>query len=284
MNEQDTLSAMDIPVAHAASESVLTSPEYKLKVYALGRFTVVNEGQPLRSSRKSPGKPLQLLKALIAAGGRQVSAANLATDIWPDKDGDLAQRTFETTLHRLRKYLGDDRYLLMEDGRLTLNSELVWVDVWDCERQMTKLRGLLLQHVDAGKVSEISACTNRIMSFYQGHFLSREQSTSWSVSMEERLKNRFIHAMLALGSFWEQQELPAMAVACYRKGIEVDDLVETFYQRLMLCLDQIGRQPEAIACYRQCEHVLAVVLGLEPTDETQQIYRSMTSDYRLQAG
>jgi len=284
MNEQDTLSAMDKPVAHGASGTVFTRPEYGLRVYALGRFTIVNKGQPLRCARKSPGKPLQLLKALIAAGGRQVSVANLASDIWPDKDGDLAQRTFETTLHRLRKYLGDDLYLLMEDGRLTLNSEQVWVDVWDFERQMTKLRGLLSQHIDAGKVSEISTCGNRIMSSYQGHFLSREQSTSWSVSMEERLKNRFIHAMLALGSFWEQQELPAMAVACYRKGIEVDDLVETFYQRLMLCLERVGRQPEAIASYRQCKHVLAVVLGLEPTDETQQIYHSITSHCRLQAG
>ncbi|NNJ93293.1 MAG: hypothetical protein HKP57_00915 [Halobacteria archaeon] len=255
-----------------------------LRVYTLGRFTIVNDGQPMRYGRKSPGKPLQLLKALIASGGSRVSMTSLAAILWPDKDGDLAQRTFETTLHRLRKYLGDDRYLLMEDGRLTLNSEQIWVDVWECERQMTRLRGLLSQQVDDAGVTEITTCANRIMSVYQEHFLSREQSTGWSVSMEERLKNRYIHAMLALGGFWEQQDLPAMAIACYRKGIEVDDLVETFYQRLMLCLDRVGRQPEAIASYRQCRHVLAVILGLEPTGETQKIYQSITSHYRLKAG
>jgi two-component SAPR family response regulator len=243
----------------------------------------VRDGQPVRFARKSPAKPLLLLKGLIATGGRQVGTSRLASIIWPDKEGDLAQRTFETTLHRLRKYLGDDRYLIMEDGRLTLNSERVWVDVWECERQFTKMRGLLAHYMDADKVNEVSVCADHIMRIYQGHFLSREQTTCWSVSLEERLRSRFVHSMLAMGRFWEQQGLPAKAVVCYQRGIDVDDLIETFYQRLMLCLHRTGRQPEAMACYRKCEHVLDVVLGLQPTEETQKIYHSVLSQHEQQA-
>ena len=262
------------PVTGAPDSDEPAVSQYALRVYTLGRFTIVNNGQPMRYGRKSPARPLQLLKALIATGGRQVGASHLAAILWPDKDGDLALKTFETTLHRLRKYLGDKRYLLMDDGGLTLNNELVWVDVWDCERQMTNLRGLLSHQPNADTTAAISTCADRMMRYYQGHFLSREQTTSWSVSMEERLRNRFVHCMLALGSFWEQQGLPEKAVACYQKGIEVDDLVETFYQRLMVCLDRMGRQAEAMASYRQCKHLLSVILGLEPSDETQRIYRS----------
>ena len=82
----------------------------------------------------------------------------------------------------------------------------------------------------------------------------------------------------------EGQGLPVRAVVCYRRGIEVDDLIETFYQRLMLCLDQSGRQPEALACYRQCEHVLGIALGLQPTEKTRQIYQSILSQYSQLAG
>lgn len=280
MNKQNTSPAIGSPVADSLPGSDHAMSQYALRVYTLGRFTIVNDGKPMRYGRKSPGKPLQLLKALIATGGKQVGAASLASILWPDNDGDMAQRTFETTLHRLRKYLGDNRYLLMDDGSLTLNSDLVWVDVWDCERQMTKLRGLLSHQPDADKTTEISTCADRIMRFYQGHFLSCEQSTSWSVSLEERLRNRFIHSMLALGSFWEQQGSPAKAVVCYQRGLDVDDLVETFYQRMMICLDRLGRQSEAIASYRQCKHILSIILGLQPTEETQQIYRSIVSHCR----
>jgi len=281
---QYTLPAMSVPGSSQAPGGESVQSSEGLRIYTLGRFTLVRDGQPLRYARKSPAKPLQLLKALIASGGRQVGAVNLASILWPDKEGDQAQRTFDTTLHRLRKYLGDDTYLLMEDGRLTLNSERVWVDAWECERQMTKLRGLLSHHINPDVTVDISLCADSLIRYYQGHFLSREQSHCWSVSLEERLRNRFIHAMLALGNFWEQQGLPTKAIVCYQKGIEVDDLVETFYQRLILCLDRVGRQPEAIASYRQCVHVLRVVLGLQPTEETQAIYHSVLTHYRQQAG
>ena len=284
MDKQYTLPAMG---TRADSGSVADAPELAqnlLRVYTLGRFSLIRGGEPVRYSRKSPSKPLLLLKALIASGGRQVAAIHLASILWPDKEGDLAQRAFDTTLHRLRKHLGDDNYLQMEDGRLTLNSDLVWVDAWECERQLTRLRGLLIHHTDADMISQISTCADGIMRVYQGHFLARDVSTCWSVSMEERLRNRFVHAILELGTFWERQHLHARAVLCYQKGIEVDDLIETFYQRLILCLGRTGRQPEAIACYRQCKHVLAIVLGLQPTNETQHIYRSILTHYQQQTG
>lgn len=266
------------PVSHRARMA------YGLQVYMLGRFTIVGEGRPLRNGRKSPGKPLQLLKALIATGGRQVETARLAALIWPDKEGDLAQRALESALHRLRKHLGNDRYLLLENGRLTLNSDLVWVDVREFERQLATLRGLLLQPAHPATVNRISAIGDRLMCVYQGHFLSREQTTSWSVSLEEHLRSRFVHGMLALGRFWEERGLPARAILCYQKGIVVDDLIEIFYQRLMTCFDSIGQQSEAIACYRQCRHVLSAVLGLQPTEETQHIYHTIISHRRQQVG
>jgi DNA-binding SARP family transcriptional activator len=90
--------------------------------------------------------------------------------------------------------------------------------------------------------------------------------------------------MIELGRFWEQHGLPGRAIQCYQKGIEVDDLIETFYQRLMVCLDQTGRQPEAIATYRQCRQILSVVLGLAPLKETCDIYESVLAHYQQQAG
>jgi len=61
----------------------------------------------------------------------------------------------------------------------------------------------------------------------------------------------------------------------------VDDLVETFYQRLMVCFVKMGRKPEAMAVYRQCRRTLSVVLGLEPMNDTLAIYQSIRSQYNI---
>jgi LuxR family maltose regulon positive regulatory protein len=255
-----------------------------LSIFTLGRFSLLVDGVAVQYQRKSPSKPLQLLKALIATGGRQVGTANLASILWPDQDGDRALRVFDTTLHRLRKFLGDDRFLLLQDGRLSLNSECVWVDAWEFERNVTALRAELRSHAprepDSDCAARVITVAERIHRLYQGHFLSRDDAACWSVSLQERLRSKFVHSMIELGQFWETQGMPEHAIHCYQHGIEVDDLIETFYQRLMICLDRANRLPEAIAAYRQCRHVLSVVLGLAPTAQTQAAYQSIVARYR----
>jgi DNA-binding SARP family transcriptional activator len=217
-----------------------------------------------------------LLKVLIASGGRQVGMAGIAAVLWPDKDGDLALQSFETTLHRLRKFLGDDGFLLLEDGCLTLNSAKVWVDAWDFERNLSALRRLMAGPAgDAAADTRFDTLAARVLRMYQGHFLSRDDTACWMVSMQERLRSKYVHGLLDFGRYWESRGQLHRAIECYRKGIEVDDLIETFYQRLMHCLQHTGREPEAIATYRQCRHVLSVVLGLEPGAQTTRIYQSL---------
>ena len=251
------------------------------EIYTLGRFSIVRHGMPLQHSRKAPHKPLLLLKALIASGGRQVGNDYLASLMWPDKEGDLAHAAFDTTLHRLRKYLGSDSCLIVEDRCVSLNSELIWVDIWAFERDIRLVRadlGQFNRHRSAGAVANH---TQALLTAYQGHFLEREEAMHWSVSIRERLRHKYIHCLIDLGRYWEMQGQWNKAISCYQKGIVVDDLVETFYQRLMVCFVKMGRKPEAMAVYRQCRRTLSVVLGLEPMNDTLAIYQSIRSQYNI---
>jgi len=89
-----------------------------LKVSTLGKFEVLVNDEPLESSRKSPRRPLALLKALIAFGSREVPGAKLVDALWAEEDGDAAQRDFDVALYRLRKLLGDPKAILFEDAAL----------------------------------------------------------------------------------------------------------------------------------------------------------------------
>jgi two-component SAPR family response regulator len=114
--------------------------------------------------------------------------------------------------------------------------------------------------------------TENLLALYQDHFLIREDVTSWSVSMRERLRHKFIHHLVEIGRFWESHGDWEQAIKCYRKGIDVDDLVEVFYQRLMNCYLETHRLSEGMLIYRRCRQTLSIIFGLQPEPETESLY------------
>jgi two-component SAPR family response regulator len=248
-----------------------------LTIFTLGRFTVLVNGAPADYGRKVPKRPLELLKAIIAQGGREVSTSRLTMLLWPDVDGDKATGSFDTTLHRLRKVLGDDRVLVLKDGKLSLDANFCRIDVWTLERLLGSTKHIMRDATNTSQISLMESVTESLLGLYQEHFLVNEDATSWSVSMRERLRSKFIHHLIEIGRFWESQGRWDHAIECYRKGIDVDDLVEVFYQRLMHCYLRTNRLSEGMAIYRRCCKSLSVILGLQPELETESLYQALRS-------
>jgi DNA-binding SARP family transcriptional activator len=241
-------------------------------VYTLGRFSVLHHGTALEYGRKVPQRPLLLLKALIALGGRGVSASSLTAILWPDADGDTAKRSFDTTLHRLRRLFGNEPLLVLTDGKVSLDSNCCWVDVWSFERLLGQVQRIRTKDPTGKDAYKLDKLTDRLLGLYQDHFLAGEDMTSWSVSLRERLRSKFIHTLLDVGRYWEIHGFWDKAIRCYQKGLEVDDLIEVFYQRLMSCCLETQRISEGMSVYRRCQQILSVVLGLKPEPETDAIY------------
>jgi hypothetical protein len=100
---------------------------WPVRVRTLGCFAVDIDGQPLRHDGKAPKRPLELLQALIAHGGR-APVAWLADALWPQSEGDHATDAFEVALRRLRKLLGPGDALRLSGGELSIEPSRVWVD------------------------------------------------------------------------------------------------------------------------------------------------------------
>lgn len=245
---------------------------WPVMIYTLGRFSLLLKGQPADFGRKVPHKPLEFLKTLIALGGREVSTSIITSALWPDVDGDTAQRSFDTTLFRLRKILEDDRILLLRDGRLSLDSRYCWVDVWAFERLLGQVQRIRSRDATGRDAASLDQLAGRMFALYQHHFLAREDATSWSVSLRERLRSKFVYNLLDVGRYWEIHGFWDKAMQCYQKGLEVDDLIEVFYQRLMICSLETHRISEGLSAYRRCRQILSVVLGLQPEPETETLY------------
>ncbi len=243
---------------------------WPVKVYTLGRFGFLVDDRPLEFGRKVQQKPLALLKALLALGGRDVSEGRLAEILWPHADGDLAHNSFEIALSRLRKLLGKEDALVLKEGRLSLSNRHFWVDAWAFERflgQAEKAR-------KGGKEKEAADLFEKAVLLYRGPFLQSEELT-FAASPREKLRSAFLRAVSRLGHFYEDRERWEDAVSCYGRGIETDDLAEELYRRLMICHIRQGREAEALSVYRRCRKKLSSVLGVNPSAETTKLAASL---------
>jgi DNA-binding SARP family transcriptional activator len=246
----------DLPAPSSADEHW----PWPLRIITLGRFEVLREGQPLEFSRKVPKKTLALLKALIAFGGRNVREQLLLDTFWSDEEGDAATRSLTATLHRLRALVGDD-VVMQQGGKLSLDSQRVWVDVWTFESLTTGPTG--------------SASIESLLSLYRGAFLADDEGEPWSVTLRERLRGKFIHLISDVAGRLENTGSCEQAIECYLRGLDADPAIERFYQGLMRCYAQLDRKSEAIAAYQRLKRMLAVLLAIKPSAATEKLYQSL---------
>ena len=246
---------------------------WPLKVFTLGRFSLMIDGKPLRFRGKARRKLLELLKTLIALGGREVSQYRLTDLLWPDADGDRASHALETALYRLRKLLVHEKAVQLQDQRLTLDARYCWVDAWALEGLMEKIDAVLSKE-DVG-LDEISRLTEETLRLYRGAFLMDDTSTPYALSCRERIRDRFLRCISALGSYFCRVRACEQAMTSYRKGLEVDEFAEDFYRGLMKCYGCLGRRGDGVSLYRRCRRILTSGLGVEPSPETEAVYRKL---------
>jgi LuxR family maltose regulon positive regulatory protein len=224
-------------------------------------------------------KPLTLLKALLALGGRKVSEAEIRELLWPDTTGDLQHRSFETTLYRLRQLLGVPGALDLTEGRLTLDPRYCWVDRWAFERRMTQFETAFDGSSDQkGASSDASATVTALgreaLGLYCGPFLSGEEEI-WAVLRRERLRNRYLRGIEKMGRALERAGNEANGVDWYRKGLDADPLAEELCRHLMRAYHRMGRRADALAASAQHKQVLARTLGIAPSPQIEAFAREI---------
>jgi DNA-binding SARP family transcriptional activator len=243
---------------------------WPIEIRTFGAFEVLSNGKPLEFSRKLPRKTLALLKAIITFGGSDVSEQRLIDTFWADEEGDTAARSLDATVLRLRNLLGDSATVIQQGGKLGLNRDRVWVDVGAFESAIAAAER-------AARARDPAARSHweRALALYGGAYLAGDEGEAWPVALRERLRGRFIHALVELGRELERDGDIEAAIGAYQRGLEADPVVEPFYQGLMRCYAGLDRRTEAISAYRRLKQILSITLGLAPSAATEKLYHSL---------
>lgn len=237
---------------------------WRVKVWALGPFRVEHDDTSLVSDGRAQKKPLELLRALIAAGARSVPSWQLMAALWPDSDGDAAQHAFETTLYRLRKLMDCEEALILFEGALTLNARVCWVDAWAfdaCLETDNWDNGADLAH----------AGSERALELYRGKLLSTEEGP-WALAPRDHLHRRYLDTVDRVGGCYEAAGRWSDAMILYERALSIDDLAELAYRGLIRCHLRCGEPGEALRVFRRCRELLSIVLGVPPSTATLDLH------------
>jgi LuxR family maltose regulon positive regulatory protein len=253
----------------------LTPPEryipnwpWPVAVYTLGKFDLALDGSIVHPSGKAQQRPLLLLKALLAAGDGGKTQQSLAAHLWPDADD--AKSALNVTVHRLRKLLAAEESVMVGSGKVALAPRVVWsdasalLDLCDCIGQLP---------ADA-PAARLNLLATDLLNLYRGPFCDGEDD-SWLLAARDRFRNRFLAAAGEVGERLEKMGEWTLARNVYMRALEGEPLAETSYRGLMRCTHALGDPTAAFSAYRRCRETLSIVLGHQPSAETERLAVSL---------
>ena len=253
----------------------LQSWPWRFRIEALGNFRLSRSGPAACSNAKRAGRPLDLLKVLVANGGEGVKLERAAEALWPHVDNDYAIRSLTTALHRLRKDLGDDSAVLVKSGELSLNRRYFWLDTWAFEQASDRAFALASEARTSEQAQALVGAARAALIYCRGTLLADDVQSAWAVAPRERFRSHLLRLLTTVGVVLEKHGLLEDLINMYRQALESDPLNEALYRRLMLSLVNAKRPHEVCEVYQCCRAIFKAEHQTDPSVETQELYRSL---------
>jgi hypothetical protein len=152
---------------------------WPIRIFTLGGFRVLVNGQPVTFGRKAPKQLLRLLKALVALGSVNVPAEKILDALWSDLEGDAGHAALSISVRRLRTLLGDAEAVHQQAGLLCWDKERCWIDALAFE-----------QLLDSAE-EPFPGNRERAFALYRGTFLPDESNATWTFELRDRLHRKF---------------------------------------------------------------------------------------------
>ncbi len=247
---------------------------WPVRIHTLGEFRVEIDGNTSPPSRKPEKRPWDLLKILVVAGPGGMSTDQAVENIAPEKNRKTAYNIYSLALHRLRLRLGAADAVLTRSGRVALNPDLCWVDVWNFVNLTKGVHDNAPRPADSRRQA---AQLDRALTLYQGPFDAEGSDHPDLHAYIEQISRRFIRVIKSRADLSEQDGDWEQAIAIFELGLQRVPAHEPFYRNLMFCYGKIGYLDGVRETFRTCQTRLDLLVGVSPSAETRRLYSSLIS-------
>jgi ATP/maltotriose-dependent transcriptional regulator MalT/two-component SAPR family response regulator len=248
---------------HAAT--VLMIPP-KISIYALGRSQVRMDGKPVTaSSWANQKRARELFFFLVAHPNKSLTKEEIGLDLWPDSSTEQLRLQFRNTVYYIRYALGQD-VIASNERRYAFNADLDYIyDVQEFER-------IVKQSESAENAALKIKLLQESLELYQGEFFPEGDGT-WVTTERQRLAQLCEHSRLTLAQLLLEKGEPKSALLQCQTVLVDNHCMESAHRLAMQAYAALGDRLGIINQYEQCKQFLQDELGLEPSRETEHIYK-----------
>ncbi len=243
-----------------------------LQIRLLGRFDVRVGDEPV----EIPSRPAQSLLAYVAltpdVAHRRERLSGL---LWPEADEGNARSNLRHALWRIRQALaaaggGSPRFLDSDNISLTYHpAPDVWVDAQAVCRPTAPHDTL------DGLLADVAAYGGELLpGFYD----------EWVVLERERLRGCFERKMQTVLARLLAERRWADVLEWGERWIALGQAPETAFRSMMEASAGLGDRAGVAAVFKRCSEALRRDLGVEPSAQTVDLYRSLSSSEPTAAG
>lgn len=239
----------------------------KIHIQALGRTQVVLDERPVTSADWQVHSSRELF-FLVLSHPKGLAKETLGDLLWPDSSPGQLKLRFKNNLYRLRHALGQEA-VVFEDERYRFNRAIDYE--YDVELFLEKIE-------QAGCVTDLARraqLLDEAIALYEGPYLL-EISSTWVLVERERLHQAFVEAGLELAELRLQSgEIKTALQTCQRLLAE-DSCLEEAHRLAMRAYVALGDRGAAARQFERCRQALWEELGLEPSQETEDLFQKIT--------
>ncbi|HEU4758347.1 MAG TPA: tetratricopeptide repeat protein [Dehalococcoidia bacterium] len=201
---------------------------------------------------------------------RPLRKDEIVTALWPDLPEDKTSSAFHSTLYRLRQALYPEciakdsgRYILDPRGRFVF-------DVEEFQRALQEAAAL-----PQGSPEALAGLA-RALELYKGSFAA-DFYTEWAESLRWQLEEQYMRLLTTLSTAYARAgEYKRSAELCQRL-LDVDELNEAAWYRLMSNYIQSGHLEAARYCYNRYAQIVSDNLSGEAPPDFEEVRRQIMS-------
>ncbi len=237
-----------------------------LSISLLGAPQIKLNGKEITLTRRKS----RALIYYLAAHDKPITRDHLLSIFWIDLDRASAQQTLRTTLHGLRKSLGDS--LVVDDDKLSLAT--------DSQIDTRLFEQLAIRYPPSANPQSLISNLH----LYNGDFLSdfslpdSPAFDDWVAVQREHYRRLAVRGFTALAKQHEAQKNYREAIDALSHALSFDPLQEDLQRDCIRLQYLAGDRAGAIRRYDTLRKLLDKEMGVPPMAETRRLYDSIISD------
>lgn len=248
------------------------------RVGLLGSLVFEVGGRSLGPGDLGGRKPKQVLEILLVHRGQPVAKDRIADLLWGAKLPRDPMRTLEAYVSVLRSRLdvGTGRargVLRSEPGAYRLALEAAEVDLRRFDDLVSRAAA-----APAGERLELRAAA---LALVRGELLADEPYAEWAMPLRDLYAERHLQLLLDAAQDCLEVSRPGIAAGYAEAVLRSQPTRERASRLLMAARYAMGEQDLALGAFDRCRRALASELGVSPSAETEQVYRAVLNQDRL---